>query len=220
MEKFDEKSQPFWVNWQIQGLKYFHAIQAVIYKAARRDNVVIIGRGGQCILKGISGVLHIRIIAPFQDRIQRLAAQGGGDEKELSRIVKQNDRDSGGFIRTFFDANWEDAGLYDLTINTHHIPLDKAVDMILSTIPAVEEMKDTQRSREQLDNLILQQKVATVLLKEKLRTTYGEVSGEVVTLWGNCSSHSEGENIVRLVSGIEGVQKVKDKMVVYERVGT
>ncbi len=124
VEKFDEKSPPFWVNWQIQGRKFYHAMQMVIYKAARRGNVVIVGRGGQFLLKGIPGVLHIRIIAPFQDRVQRLVAKDGENEKELLRILKQSDRDSGGFIRTFFDADWENADLYDLTINTRYLPVD------------------------------------------------------------------------------------------------
>ena len=41
-----------------------------------------------------------------------------------------------------------------------------------------------------------------------------------MTLWGRLSSNCEGECCVRLVSGIEGVQKVKDEMVAYQRQGT
>jgi cytidylate kinase len=219
VEKFDEKSHPFWVNWQIQGRKFFRAIKTVIYEAARRDNVVILGRGGQVLLKGIPGVLHVRIIAPFPDRLQRLVARDGGDENELSRMLKQHDRDSGGFIRNFFDADWEDFGFYDLTINTRQIPIHTAVDMILQAIPAIEAMKDIQRFRERLDDLILEQKVEAVLLNMNLGNIHFKVVGGVVTLWGHLSSSREGESCVRLVSGIEGVQKVKDEMYSYKRKG-
>ena len=220
VEKFDEKSHPFWVNWQIQGRKFFRAIKTVIYQAARKDNVVIVGRGGQVLLKGIPGVLHVKIIAPFPDRVQRLAARNGGDESELSRILKQDDRDSGGFIRNFFDADWEDLGLYDLTINTRHIPIHTAVDMILQAVSAIEATKDIRRFRERLDDLILEQKVETVLLNMSLGNIHFKVAEGEVTLWGCLSSNSEGESCVRLVSGIKGVQKVKDEMVAYQRQGT
>ena len=220
VEKFDEKSPPFWINLQIQGRKFFHAMQMVIYKAARRGNVVIVGRGGQFLLKGIPGVLHIRIIAPFQDRVQRLLAKDGENEKELLRILKQSDRDSGGFIRIFFDADWENADLYDLTINTRYLPVDLAVDMILRAIPAVEAMKDTQRSQERLDDLILQQKVETVLLNAKVRNIHVEVAGGMVTLRGNALSSIEVRNNTSLVSGIEGVRKVNSNMAIYNPIGT
>ncbi len=220
VEKFDEKNPPFWANWQNQGRKFFHAMQMVIYEAARKDKVVIVGRGGQLLLREIPGVLHVRIIAPLQDRVRRLVEKDGGNEKESLRILKQSDRDSGGFIRSFFDADWENADLYDLTINTHCLPVDVGVDMILCAIPAVEAMKDTQRSLERLDDLILQQKVETVLLSANVRNIHVEVASGVVTLSGSISSSFEGRSYVSLVSAIEGVQKVESKMPIYIPMGT
>jgi len=220
VEKFDEKSLPFWVNWQIQGQKFFHAMQMVIYKAARRGNVVIVGRGGQFLLKGLSGVLHIRIIAPLQDRIQRLVAKDGDNEKELLRILNQSDRDSKGFIRTFFNADWENENLYDLTINTRYFPVDLAVELILRSVSTVEAIKDLQRSRERLDDLILQQKVESVLLSANLKNFRIEVTGGVVTLRGRVFSSLEGRHYMRMISGIQGVQKVVSNMSVHMPIGT
>jgi len=214
VERFDEKKPSFWANWQIQGRKFFHAMQMVIYEAARRGNVVIVGRGGQVLLKGIPGVLHVRIIAPLQARVQRLMAKEGGNEKELLQILKQSDVDSGGFIRTFLDADWEDADLYDLTISTDKLPVDAAVDMILRAIPAVEAMKDISRSQNRMDDLILKLKVEAVLLNANPRNIRVEVAGGVVTLYGTVSSSWEGSSYVSMVSGIEGVQKVNNSIVI------
>ncbi|MCE5262357.1 MAG: cytidylate kinase family protein [Deltaproteobacteria bacterium] len=220
VDKFDEKSPPFWVNWQNQGRKFFRAMQIVIYRAARKGNVVIVGRGGQVLLRGIPGVFHVRINAPLQDRVQRLITKDGGNEKELLRILKQSDRDSGGFIRAFLDADWENEDLYDLTINTRHLTVDLAVDMISLTIPVVEAMKDIQRSRELLDDLILQKKIEIVLLNANFKNVLVEVAGGVATLRGNVSSSVEASNYVNLVSGVEGVQKVNSYMAIYTHIGT
>ncbi len=92
--------------------------------------------------------------------------------------------------------------------------------MILRAIPAVEAMKDTQRSRERLDDLILQQKVETVLLNANFRNIRVEVAGGVVTLRGIVSSSLQGRSYVSLVSGVEGVQKVESNIAIYNPIGT
>ena len=102
VERFDEKKPSFWANWQIQGRMFSCRCRWSIYEAARRGNVVIVGRGGQVLLKGIPSVLHVRIIAPLQARVQRLMAKEGGNEKELLQILKQSDVDSGGFDPDLF----------------------------------------------------------------------------------------------------------------------
>ena len=184
--------------------------------------MVIVGRGGQVLLRGIPGILHVRIIAPLQDRIQRLMAESGESEKELSRILKQSDRESGGFLRAFLDADWENPELYDLTISTRNFPRDLSVDIILRAISAVEATKDmrTSRPRERLDDLILQLKVEAVLLNADIRNIRVEVGAGVVTLRGNVFSSLEGRRYVSLISGIEGVQKVESNMSVYTHIGT
>ena len=88
IDKYDEKEPHFWANQLIEGRKFFHALQIVIYEAARKGNIVIVGRGGQVLLKGLPGVLHVRIIAPLQDRIQRLMAKDGGNTEEVLNILK------------------------------------------------------------------------------------------------------------------------------------
>jgi cytidylate kinase len=83
VETFDEKPPPFWDYMDMQKKKLLHIIQALIHGFARKDNVVIVGRGGQVLLKGFPGVLHVRIIAPFDLRVQRIREQGGGTRNKL-----------------------------------------------------------------------------------------------------------------------------------------
>ena len=103
VEKFDEKSHPFWVNWQIQGRKFFRAIKTVIYQAARKDNVVIVGRGWSGPSQGDPRR------PPRQDHCPRfrIASSASGHVTGATRAnrreyCKQDDRDSGGFIRGLF----------------------------------------------------------------------------------------------------------------------
>jgi len=131
LEKFDEKKPPLWDCLQIQRRKFLHFIQGVIYDFARRGKVIIVGRGGQVLLRDLPGVMHLRIIAPFEVRIRRLREQSGGDEKQATRILRRSDRDSAGFIRSFFDVDWDEPALYDLVINTQKLSVETAVKLIL-----------------------------------------------------------------------------------------
>ena len=82
IEKLDEKKPSFWDSWTIDRNKFFHHLQMMIYEYAQKNNVVIVGRGGQILLKDLPGVLHVRVFAPFDVRIRRIMEQQGVKEKQ------------------------------------------------------------------------------------------------------------------------------------------
>ncbi|RPJ55347.1 MAG: cytidylate kinase-like family protein, partial [Dehalococcoidia bacterium] len=58
---------------------YQRQVERIIRELAEAGLVVIVGRGSQVILQGQPGVLHVRVIAPFEARIVWLQ-----QEKQLS----------------------------------------------------------------------------------------------------------------------------------------
>ena len=66
IEKLDEKNPPFWDSWLIDRKRFFHYIQMVVYDFAQKNNVVIVGRGGQILLKDLPGVLNVRSHVPLR----------------------------------------------------------------------------------------------------------------------------------------------------------
>ncbi len=54
----------------------------VIYSFAQQNDTVIVGRGGQVLLKDLPGILHVRFLAPFDVRIQRIMEEQGVKEKQ------------------------------------------------------------------------------------------------------------------------------------------
>src|SRR5579863_1749621 len=48
---------------------YRETLRAVVESAAHAGHVVIVGRGGQVLLCGQRDILHVRIVAPLEDRI-------------------------------------------------------------------------------------------------------------------------------------------------------
>jgi hypothetical protein len=144
---------------------------------------------------------------------------GGVDEKQATRILRRSDRDSAGFIRSFFDVEWDDPALYDLVINTRKLSLDMGVHMILEFIrsPDIEEGK--KKAEEKLMDIALLQKVEATLLGilgVEVRHINIQAEGGRVILRGAVGSAMEKGNCEKSVAGIEGVREVDNQLFVTE----
>ncbi len=104
---------------------YREALQRVITAKASMGKVVIVGRASQIILKGFPNCLHLRVIASLDTRISNVQ-----NSKNVSKIaakaqIEESDRNRQKFIQKMYAVEWNDPSLYDLTINTDHLGLDK-----------------------------------------------------------------------------------------------
>jgi cytidylate kinase len=105
-----------------------------ILAARKVGNVVIVGRGGQAILKDKPGVLHVRIEAPLEARIQRIQEQQKLSERDAERLISERDRSSARYVKRFYDADWSDPMLYHLVINTGRWGTEAAAQLIVSAL--------------------------------------------------------------------------------------
>ena len=109
-------------------------ICATITAAYERGNVLILGRGGQAILEGKPGVLHVRVVAPFEDRVARLQAEGGLTPAQARRVIMERDRATAEYLRTFHNIEVDDPTLYHLVVNTGALGLEGCVELIKATV--------------------------------------------------------------------------------------
>ena len=134
VEQADEKPPHFVDTLDSKQFLDLHLIELIILEAALKGNVVIYGRGGQDLLKDISSVLRTRIIAPFEDRVERWAEREWLDPDRARYLVRKSDQQRAGFIKYYFDRNWEDSVHYDLIINTQRLSEETAVKIICDSI--------------------------------------------------------------------------------------
>jgi cytidylate kinase len=215
--KFDEKKPPFWDSFQIQKKKFLHSLEAVIYDFARKGNGVIVGRGGQVLLKDFPGVLHVRIMAPFGIRVRQLMAQEGLEEREATRILHRSDRDSAGFLRSFFDADWEDQGLYDLILNTQKLTVASGVKLIMESVLSPEIKGGEKDIGEKVNELALTHKVEATLmgiLESEFSSVAVRTQAGTVSLIGHMSSDELKAKCLEAVGRLDGVKRVDDQLYV------
>jgi len=105
-------------------------IQTVITNLASRGKTVIVGRGGQAILKNKVGVLHVRVIAPKNVRLERVKADHKVNAEEAQRMIDESDKAAAEYLQRFYGINWDDPANYDLVLNMAKLDLSTAALMI------------------------------------------------------------------------------------------
>jgi cytidylate kinase len=219
-EKFDGKKPTIWQSMTDQKKKFTFLLRATVYDFARDGNAVILGRGGQALLKDIPGTLHVRIVAPLEIRRQRLMDQEDMDPKMAEQLLLQSDRDSSGFIRSFFDIDWRDENFYDLLVNTRALSVDIATALIVEAASAPEIRDRAKAVETSLADKALVQKARAVLVGfPGVDLTRIEVAQGVVTLSGLARSKENIESCRLTIMQLDGVQAVRNKLEIVPMAG-
>jgi cytidylate kinase len=117
---------------------YLDLLSSVILEYATQGQVMIVGRGGQMILRARPQVLRVQVIARFENRVYNIVQREGVKWREAAYSVRLADEQRSGYMRRFYNVDWLDASLYDLVINTDRIPSETAADMVIQAAQAVE----------------------------------------------------------------------------------
>ena len=103
-----------------------------------RGRVVVVGRGGQAILRDVVGVLHVRIIGRLEDRTWRVMQAEGLTRDAALRVVDERDRATAQYLRRFHGINWADPSLYHLTLNTSLMAQETVAEVIAAAARRLE----------------------------------------------------------------------------------
>jgi cytidylate kinase len=122
-----------------------HALQCVqkaVQTAYELGDYVIVGRGGQVILKDHPEVLHVRLVAPLEERLLRvrqspaITGQTYSDSVEARRaaqkMIEENDAASADYLKRFYGVDWGDPFLYHLVLNTSKLKPPQAAEAIVA----------------------------------------------------------------------------------------
>jgi cytidylate kinase len=119
---------------------YVRMMELVIRDLAREGNVVLVGRGGQAVLRDMSQALHVQIVAPLQHRVATLVEREGIEEREASARLRASDRARRDYLRRYHRVDWLDPTLYDMVMNTAKMSPPLAADLIVNTHRALQEL--------------------------------------------------------------------------------
>jgi cytidylate kinase len=126
-------------------------VQKAVLSAYHSGNYIIVGRGGQAILRDYRDVLHLRIEAPWEERLQFVREQLKSEKKdpasridwrrEAQDLMTARDAASADYLQRFYHVDWNDPMLYHLVLNTGRMSIDLAVSLIGEMLKCVAESK-------------------------------------------------------------------------------
>ncbi len=217
VEQADEKPPHFVDTLDSKQFLDLHLIELIILEAALKGNVVIYGRGGQDLLKDINSVLRTRIIAPFEDRVERWAEREWLDPDRARFLVRKSDQQRAGFIKYYFDRDWEDSVHYDLTINTQTLSEDMAVQVICSSVKDINLEGNKANSKKILSDLILRKRVEIAILSTGNIDAYLleiAVKDGIVVLSGQVHSNAEKKTAEDQARSVPSIKDLRNKITV------
>ncbi|GHT97126.1 phospholipid-binding protein [Spirochaetia bacterium] len=214
-EKYDERKPSFIASLSQDRDDYLHYLKTAMLAEAGEGDCVFIGRGASAVFKNVPGVLSVFLVAPYEIRCERVKSYFHCDDKRARQIIEQSDHDREGFHRYFFDVKWQDAGNYQLTLNTGRLHPSVAAELI-------KYLRDRSISEEaeaqhvlRLKELSLGHQVIHHILYEKevpVHFLEASVSGGAVTLYGVANSQSLVEAAVSAAREHPGVDTLSSEI--------
>ena len=117
---------------------YLRFLQAAVKRLWQRDNVVIVGRGAQAILKDAANVMHVRTIAPSPCRVRVVVERRGISEEEAWEMAQKSDRRRSTYLHANYGIDWDDASLYHFVVNTGRTSLEATAGLIEHAVANLE----------------------------------------------------------------------------------
>jgi len=112
----------------------FHYTCDTIQKLAKVGNVILIGRGAHIVTRGIPHVFHVRIVSPFDLRVERAAEMLDLSVMDAAKQVSQDDHARGAYVRSHFDEPIEDPYAYDMILNTANVDEQTAANILFKAM--------------------------------------------------------------------------------------
>ena len=104
---------------------------------AAQGDVVILGRGGFRVLRGLSDVLNVFVTAPDAVRAKRIGKRDEIGVGEAAEIIRSDDELRSRFVSLFYGADWADESAFDLVVDTGELSDADAVARIAAEAAAL-----------------------------------------------------------------------------------
>jgi cytidylate kinase len=107
----------------------------IVLALGAQGEVVLIGRGAGNFLPAAS-TLHVRIVAPFAERVAYMSQWLRLPEREAEEQVRQRDARRAEFIETHFHRHPSDVYQYDLVLNSSLLGEEICADLVVKAARA------------------------------------------------------------------------------------
>ena len=168
----------------------------ILSLAESDGGMVLRGWGASSLLMEVPHAVRVCVSASRSLRVKRMMERlGSTDEREVERIVDQNDEASGVVMRRHFHIGSRDIDEYDMCLNTDRLSVPECIDEVVGLMKSP-RFAETDESRHKLRDIAVVHRVRAALRTEA-RTSH-------------CRLRVSAENgRVILEGGVDNMDQVK-----------
>ena len=213
--RLEEERPSLFERFDGETRRYLAVIKSVLYDIAEDDRAVVIGRGGQWLLRNVPHVLRVRVVAPAGIRtaeLLKVMREHGGERivgHTAARMVEHDDAQKAKRMRYLFDVELNEPTLYHLVINTGGLDHHAAVELIAGLVERQPQFGLTEAGRQTVIDRALVARVEVALAGHALARKYQvevEAGHGIVTLQGAPAALEYAESVARDVPGVQGIE--------------
>ena len=108
-------------------------ITQVLRHYAIDGNIIMVGRAGVATTENISGGLHLRLMAPYDWRVNSLKRRKAFESIDAHKFIKQHDKKKQQLIADFCGKNINEID-FDITVNCASFSRQQLIELIILTL--------------------------------------------------------------------------------------
>jgi cytidylate kinase len=120
----------------VEEQEYQTSLKNLVLETAKEDNVVIVGRAAYFYLQDVENCYHIRLIAPMDWRKKYAVEKLKIARDRVQETLEKSDINHLWFHRLICGEKFDDPFFSHQTLNMNLIPIEKAVDVVVSLVKA------------------------------------------------------------------------------------
>lgn len=206
---FDQNAPGFWDRLSSREPRlYLDFMEAAVYEIAKKGEGVIIGHGGQMLLRDFKCAFHVRLSSKYSNRVQNLISEQKIEQDKAEKLIARYDKNQKSFFNYAFQIDFDDPSLYDLILNLGKMS-GKTIAMLIfqaldsddiqscsfDTISSIKMMTQERRIHAELLGANIDISTIKITVSEDGRA---QITGATV-------SQSEKEKIEAIVKNVDGI---------------
>ena len=112
-------------------------LQQLLLQIAEEGNAIIVGRGGQYLLRDHKDAFHVLLVADLEDRVQFMEERYNLSLKKALQVVNRQDKRRQNYYRLLGKVDYDQPDIYHLVLNMSKLSLEKACELLITLVSGV-----------------------------------------------------------------------------------
>ncbi len=180
----------------------------------REGPLVYHGRTGHLLLRNISHVMRVRVVADDEYRVNATMRNLGIERTAAQKYLAAIEEDRKNWVRSMYGVSWEDASQYDVVVNVERMSVENTASALVSMaqLPDFRMTPASQRAMEDL-HLAARARLRLACDPRTARTGFTVVAhGGAVTVTYLPHDMEVADDTRRVLDGLEGADEVRATM--------